>query len=106
MVPVSYCISQRRLDSKGQKSTHTSSDNTGDLERQWCISQDPIKGSISVPSGDRNGNWVGGEEVAPVSILFIVYFSLLLHSLLHGTASSVDFCLSSSLVISACRSTL
>lgn len=39
------------------------------MERTWYISQDPIKGSISVPDGHRRGNWLRPEVALSVSVL-------------------------------------
>lgn len=61
------------------------------IEKIWCISQNPVKGSISEPGRDRSGNWLRSDIALPVSILFCVSFSLLLQCPPHREAFTTSF---------------
>ena len=77
MAPVSRCINQRLFDCKEQKSTPTSSDNTVGYGKDMVhFSQDPIKGSVSVPGGRKHGKWLRPKVALAVSALSFSFFFL------------------------------
>ena len=89
MAPVSHCINQRLFDCKEQKSTPTSSDNTVGYGKDMVhFSQDPIKGSVSVPGGRKHGKRLRPKVALAVSALS---FSLSSSFLLHPPPHRVDF---------------
>ena len=92
MAPVSHCINQRLFDCKEQKSTPTSSDNTVGYGKDMVhFSQDPIKGSVSVPGGRKHGKWLRPKVALAVSALSSSF-------LLHPPPHRADFLFALSLL--------